>query len=67
MLKLLLWQAGGFVIYYKRLERGTFELPALPDTAAALELGLSELMMLIEGIELGSVKRRRRFIRPHVL
>lgn len=26
-IKLLHWEHGGFVMYYKRLERGNFELP----------------------------------------
>lgn len=29
-LKLLVWDRSGFVVYYKRLERGTFELPKQP-------------------------------------
>lgn len=60
-LKLLLWESGGFAIYYKRLEHGTFALPSVPSTAQAIELGWDELVMLISGIELSSVKRRARF------
>lgn len=60
-LKLLLWESGGFAIYYKRLEKGTFELPALSPAADAIELTADELVMLIAGVELSSVKRRPRF------
>lgn len=63
-LKLLLWQSGGFAIYYKRLEQGTFALPSASPTADAIELGYDELVMLICGIELASVKRRARFQLP---
>ena len=61
MMKLLIWQARGFAIYYKRLERGTFELPLLDENADTVELSWDELVMLVEGVELGSVRRRRRY------
>ena len=60
-LKLLVWEHGGFVIYYKRLEKGTFELPQLSAPGNAIELTWDELVMLISGIEFTSVKRRLRF------
>lgn len=55
--KLLLWERDGFSIYYKRLERGTYELP----TNTATELRSDELMLILQGISLKSVRRRRRF------
>jgi len=60
-LKLLLWEYGGFVLYYKRLEKGTFELPAIKPEANSIQLSWEEWVMLISGIELRSVKRRPRF------
>ena len=62
-LKLLVWESGGFVIYYKRLEKGTFELPELSPSADAIELTWDELVMLISGVALSSIKRRPRFQR----
>lgn len=68
-LKILAWDTDGFCIYYKRLEEGTFRLPSpparTPGTAAgaSLELKASELAMLLEGIDLKSIKRSRRFSR----
>lgn len=62
-IKLLMWDASGFAIYYKRLERGTFELPLCASDQASLELSWSELVMLLEGIELRSVKRRKRYVK----
>ena len=55
--KLLLWERDGFSIYHKRLERGTYELP-LRDSN---ELHSDELMLILQGISLKSVKRRDRF------
>jgi transposase len=57
-IKLLQWQPGGFVLYYKRLEEGTFELPA-PNNG---RIFWPELMMIIEGISLEKVKKRKRYL-----
>lgn len=60
-LKILYWDADGFALWYKRLEEGTFRLPVLKAGQANVELKASELAMLLEGIDLGSVKRLPRF------
>lgn len=59
-IKLLMWDVTGFALYYKQLERGTFELPK-PDGKASNELRWSDLVMLLEGIEIKSIKRRKRY------
>lgn len=61
-IKLLMWDATGFALYYKQLERGTFELP---DSCGrhSVELGWAELAMLLEGIEIKSAKRRKRYMK----
>jgi transposase len=60
-LKILYWDADGFAVWYKRLEEGTFRLPAAKTAGASVELKASELAMLLAGIDLTSIKRRRRF------
>ena len=60
-IKLLHWEFGGFVLYYKRLEEGTLEVPVPTAKAHSLEIGWSELMLMIEGISLKDVRRRKRF------
>ncbi|HUU22826.1 MAG TPA: IS66 family insertion sequence element accessory protein TnpB [Phycisphaerae bacterium] len=62
-LKMLYWEADGFCIWYKRLEAGTFRMPRVEAGAVSVELKASELAMLLEGIDLRSVKRCRRFVR----
>ena len=62
-LKILHWDADGFLLWYKRLEEGTFRLPRTPSDTAGVELKASELAMLLEGIDLKSVKRSKRFER----
>ena len=59
--KLLLWERDGFSIYHKRLERGTYELPSLTDSSTSVELRSDELMLILQGISLQSVRRRKRF------
>lgn len=59
-IKLLMWDTTGFALYYKQLEQGTFELPAAAKKGSA-ELLWSDLVMLLEGIEIKSIKRRKRY------
>ena len=63
-LKILYWDRDGYALWYKRLEKGTFRMPVVKPDAASIELKASELAMLLEGIDLGSIKRRKRFRRP---
>lgn len=60
-LKLLMWDRTGFWIFYKRLERGTFQLPLHLSNHTSLNVPYEELMMIIEGIDLASAKRRVRY------
>jgi transposase len=62
--KLLYWNEDGLAIWYKRLEQGTFELPAVPSGTRCVMLSASELALLLGGIELASVRRRQRYERP---
>lgn len=61
LLKLLLFERGGFVIYYKRLEQGTFEFPDCDATLRSLELSREDLMLILEGIDLKSAHKRKRY------
>ena len=61
-LKLLYWDSDGLAIWYKRLEEGTFRFPAAD--AAGVEIRAADLQMLLDGVDLDSVKRRRRYRRP---
>lgn len=58
-MKLLHWEAGGFTLYYKRLEKGTLELP-LQDMKDS-RISWPELVMIIEGIPLSIRKKKVRF------
>ncbi len=62
--KVLFWDGGGFVLYYKRLERGRFKRPALCVHGERVELEASQLAMLLDGIDLSRVRRPARWTPP---
>jgi len=58
-LKLLVWEPTGFVLYYKRLEAGTFRLPN--GEQGSVELSSAELWALLEGLDVEVKNRRKRY------
>jgi transposase len=62
--KLLLWDEDGFLIVSKRLEQGSFRFPAATADAAGVEIRAADLQMLLDGVDLDSVKRQQRYRRP---
>ena len=56
-IKLLVWDRSGFVLYYKRLEEGTFELPASEVPS------WDQLVMMLEGVSMKKVRYRKRYRR----
>ena len=62
--RILFWDRGGFVLYCKRLERGCFRLPTLVAGATSVELEGPQLVMLLDGIDLGAVRPVPRWRPP---
>jgi transposase len=68
-LKILLWDRDGWVIWYKRLEAGTFQQLDPGASAsrnsgeAGIELSTTELALLLTGVDLASARRRKRYAR----
>jgi len=60
-IKILYWEHGGFALWYKRLEAGTFEAVTSPGNQSVAAIDATELNMLLSGISLQSIKRRKRF------
>jgi transposase len=58
--KLLCWEKDGLAVYHKRLEKGTFELP-VSDAQSVICLTALQLRLIIDGIQLQSVKHRTRY------
>lgn len=76
-LKILYWDRDGLAIWYKRLEKGTWQLPTdiRPNAARqnsddsetssqarlGVEISREELSLLLDGVDLRSVERRQRY------
>jgi transposase len=56
-IKVLFWDRGGFVVYYKRLARGRFQLPRMTAGADRVVLDGTQLAMLLGGFD--PVRTRR--------
>lgn len=62
MAQILFWDRTGFVVMRKRLEAGTFRMVRNGDgNKSSMEIDAVELGLMLEGIDLGTVKRRKRF------
>ena len=57
-IKILFWDVDGFCIWYKRLEKGVFELPV--SDQEGVELDYQQLSRLLGGLDLRSGRRRQR-------
>ena len=60
MVKLLCWDGDGFLLYQKRLEKGTFELPRFKPDLKAAEMPYRTLSAIMRGVSLKSVRYRNR-------
>jgi transposase len=60
-IKVLHWQGDGFAIFYKRLEKGTYEIPLKETSANSVEIESQTLQLILEGISLSSIKKRKRY------
>ncbi len=64
-IKLLHWEGDGLSMYYKRLEKGTYELPKLAgDEGAESSISMSsdQIQYILSGIVLASIKKRKRYV-----
>jgi len=62
-LKILFWDRDGFCIWYRRLERGTFQLLTTAKDEEGVELDYCQLVKLLGGLDLRTGRRRRRYRR----
>lgn len=62
LLKALWFDRTGWAIFSKRLEQGSFQLPAVAGDARKVAVDPAQLAMILEGIEL-SARRRLRYQR----
>ena len=60
-LKLLVYEQGGFTIFYRRLEQGAFEVPAFDLDARSMQITCDQLHFILKGISLKEIKYRKRY------
>lgn len=66
-LKLLVYEQGGFTIFYRRLEKGAFEVPVFDLDARSMQLTCDQLHFILKGISLKEIKYRRRYQHKQVV
>jgi transposase len=60
-IKLLQWQDSGFVLYYKRLEQGAFELSQYEELEGSIVLSYTKMAIMVDGISIKNIASRKRF------
>jgi len=63
-IKLLTWEGDGLAIYYKRLEKGVYELPVIAAENNSATIDVLQLQLILQGIVLKSVQKKIRFSMP---
>ena len=59
--KLLLWEGDGLAVYYKRLEKGTYEVPPISQDNSDLSISNEALQYILSGVSLKSIRKRKRY------
>ena len=57
--KLLHWQEDGFALFYKRLEKGTYELPKL--NSNSVRINAEQLLFMLQGVALKTLQKHKRY------
>jgi transposase len=61
--KILFWDRDGLVVWAKRLERGSFQVPSGRDAASlTIEVDSVTLAMMLGGVDIETGKRRKRYL-----
>lgn len=60
-IKILTWDNGGFVLWYKRIEIGRFKMPRITDEQQTMTIDSAQLSMLLDGIDFSRVQRGKKW------
>jgi len=63
-IKLLRFEGDGFTIFYKQLEKGTFEMPEITDDSVSITTSCDQLLFILKGVALKKIKYRPRYSHP---
>ena len=60
-IKMLHWQGVSFTLYYKRLGKGTFELPDYDATVKSIGLSYTQMVMIVDGLTVSNIHKRKQY------
>ena len=60
-IKLLHWENDGFVLYCKKLARGTFEIPPINPCNGHFQMPWQTFVLMMEGVSISTARFRKRF------
>lgn len=60
-IKILLWEGDGFSLYYKRLEKGTFDHPIVTKDGSNYQIEWDHLWSILRGIKWDKIDKKARF------
>ena len=60
-IKLLPWQGISFTLYYKHLEKGTFELPEYDLTDESISINYTQMVMIVDGLSIKNIQKRKQY------
>ena len=66
-IKLMHWDRDGLAIWMKRLEKGCFQRPLRSPDGKHVIVDPTELQSILSGIDLSSIKKRKRYVAPNPL
>lgn len=58
--KVLLYESDGFTLFYRRLHRGRFTLPAATSVNGSIQLSATHLVSLLQGLHLHTLKNKEQ-------
>ena len=59
-IKVLLYEQDGFTLFYRRLHKGRFTLPAATAVGGSIQLNALELISMLRGLHLHTLKNREQ-------
>ena len=62
--KILTWDNGGYILWYKRQELGRFKFPEVSKEQKTMSLDSAQLSMLLDGIDFSRVRRSKKWLPP---
>ena len=65
-IKMLHWQGDGFAVFYKRLERGRYEMIKSITVEKQEKINSEQLLFILQGVVLKSVRKHKRYTHENV-